>query len=88
MVEGKPTSTGTASQLTPDQMRGLAARLRARADSVWMKDQPYQTADMRQAATLIEHLASLTAEIRRASIRPLISAARAPAPTARSLNPQ
>jgi hypothetical protein len=64
MVESKPTSTGTASQLmTPDEMRGLAKRLRARADSVWMNDQPHQAADMRQAATLIEQLANLTAEI-------------------------
>ena len=63
MVEGKPTSTGTASQLMPDEMRGLAKRLRARADSVWMKDQPHQAADLRQAASLIEQLANLTAEI-------------------------
>jgi hypothetical protein len=63
MVESKPTSTGTAPQLAPDEMRGLAARLRARADSVWMKDQPHQAADMRQAAGLIEQLGSLTAEV-------------------------
>ena len=44
-------------------MRGLANRLRARADSVLMRDQPHQAADLRQAATLIEQLASLTAEI-------------------------
>ena len=59
----QPTSTGTASQLTPTEMRGLAARLRARADSVWMNDQPHQAADLRQAASLIEQLANLTAEI-------------------------
>ena len=63
MDEGKPTSTGTASQLTPGEMRGLAKRLRARADSVWMNDQPHQAADLRQAASLIEQLANLTAEI-------------------------
>jgi hypothetical protein len=63
MVESKPISTGTASQLKPDEMRGLAARLRARADSVWMNDQPHQAADLRQAAGLIEQFASLTAEI-------------------------
>ena len=44
-------------------MRGLAKRLRARADSVWMNDQPHQAADLRQAASLIEQLANLTAEI-------------------------
>jgi hypothetical protein len=50
-------------QMRPDEMRGLAARLRARADSVWMNDQPHQAADMRQAAGLIEQLANLSAEI-------------------------
>jgi hypothetical protein len=44
-------------------MRGLANRLRARADSVLMRDQPHQQSDLRQAASLIEQLASLTAEI-------------------------
>src|SRR5258706_7453944 len=57
------TNTTRASQLTPDEMRGLAQRLRARADSVWMNDQPHQAADLRQAATLIEQVASLAAEI-------------------------
>ena len=65
MVDSKPTSTGTASQMTPDEMRGLAARLRARADSVLMKDQPHQAADLRQAATLIEQFVCLRDEIRR-----------------------
>jgi hypothetical protein len=49
--------------LKPDEMRGLASRLRARADSVLMRDQPHQAADLRQAASLIEQLANLTAEI-------------------------
>jgi hypothetical protein len=44
-------------------MRGLAKRLRARADSVLMRDQPHQAADMRQAASLIEQLADLAAEV-------------------------
>ncbi len=57
------SNTPRASQLRPDEMRGLAKRLRARADSVLMRDQPHQAADMRQAASLIEQLASLTAEI-------------------------
>ena len=56
-------STPTPQQLTPGEMRGLAKRLRARADSVLMRDQPHQAADMRQAATLIEQLANLTAEV-------------------------
>ena len=63
MAESKPTSTGPASQLTPEEMRGLAKRLRARADSVLLRDQPQQQADLRQAASLIEQLANLTAEI-------------------------
>jgi hypothetical protein len=49
--------------LTPEEMRGLAKRLRARADSVLLRDQPQQQADLRQAASLIEQLANLTAEI-------------------------
>jgi hypothetical protein len=44
-------------------MKALAARLKARADSVLMRDQPHQAADMRQAASLIEQLANLSAEI-------------------------
>jgi hypothetical protein len=47
MVESKLTSTGTAPQMRPDEMRGLAARLRARPDSVLMRDQPHQAADLR-----------------------------------------
>ena len=57
------TSTTPTPQMKPDEMRGLAKRLRARADSVLMRDQPHQAADLRQAASLIEQLASLTAEI-------------------------
>jgi hypothetical protein len=57
------TSTSPAPQMRPDEMRGLAKRLRARADSVLYRDQPHQAADMRQAATLIEQLANLTGEI-------------------------
>jgi len=49
--------------MRPDEMRGLAKRLRARADSVLMRDQPHQAADLRQAAGLIEQLANLTAEV-------------------------
>ena len=63
MVEHDSTSTSPAPQLAPDEMRGLAKRLRARADSVWMNDQPHQAADLRQAAGLIEQLANLSAEI-------------------------
>jgi hypothetical protein len=49
--------------MRPDEMRGLAKRLRARADSVLLRDQPHQAADMRQATSLIEQFANLTAEV-------------------------
>jgi len=49
--------------MRPDEMHGLAKRLRARADSVLMRDQPHQAADLRQAASLIEQFANLIAEI-------------------------
>ena len=63
MATSESTNTTPAPQLAPDEMRGLAKRLRARADSVLMKDQPHQAADLRTAASLIEQLANLTAEI-------------------------
>jgi hypothetical protein len=63
MAESKPTSTGTASQITPDEMRGLANRLRARAQSVLLRHQPEQHRDLLTAASLIEQFANLTAEI-------------------------
>jgi len=63
MVESRPTTTGTASQMAPEEMRALAQRLRARADSVLMRDCSHQQADLRAAAGLIEHLADLSVEI-------------------------
>ena len=66
MDESKPTSTGTASQLTqllPDEMRGLAKRLRARAESVLLRHQPEQHRDLLTAASLIEQFANLSAEV-------------------------
>jgi hypothetical protein len=63
MVTHDSTSTSPTPQMRPEEMRGLAKRLRARADSVLYRDQPHQAADLRQAASLIEQLASLTAEI-------------------------
>ena len=63
MATSESTNTTPAPQLAPDEMRGLAKRLRARADSVWMNDQPHQAADLRQAASLIEQFANLSAEI-------------------------
>jgi hypothetical protein len=58
------TSNSTAlPQMRPDEMRALAVRLKSRADSVLMKDQPHQAADLRQAASLIEQFADLAAEV-------------------------
>jgi hypothetical protein len=47
----------------PEEMRGLAKRLRARAESVLLRHQPEQHRDLLTAAGLIEHLADLSAEI-------------------------
>ena len=58
-----PTSTSPTSQLTPDEMRGLAKRLRARAQSVLLRHQPEQHRDLMTAASLIEQLADLAAEV-------------------------
>ena len=63
MAADDSTSTSPTPQMRPDEMRGLAKRLRARADSVLLRDQPHQAADMRQAASLIEQFANITAEI-------------------------
>ena len=50
-------------QMSPEDMRGLATRLRARAASVLLWHQPEQHRDLVTAAGLIEHLAELTTEI-------------------------
>jgi hypothetical protein len=63
MVTHDSTSTSPTPQMGPEEMRGLAARLRARAESVLLRDQPHQAADLRQAASLIEQLANISAEI-------------------------
>ena len=44
-------------------MRGLAPRLRARAQSVILRHQPDQHRDLATAASLIEQLANFSAEI-------------------------
>jgi hypothetical protein len=49
--------------MRPDEMRGLAKRLRARAHSVLLRDQPHQAADLRTAASLIDQFANISAEI-------------------------
>jgi hypothetical protein len=49
--------------MRPEEMHKLAARLRARAESVLLRHQPEQHRDLLTAASLIEHLADLSAEI-------------------------
>jgi hypothetical protein len=66
MVESKPTSTGTASQMTPmspGELTALAGRLRNRAESVVLRDCPHQQADLLAAAKVIEQILQLHAEI-------------------------
>ena len=63
MGTNETTNTIRASQMTPEEMRGLAHRLRARAQSVLLRHQPEQHRDLVTAAGLIEQLANLTAEI-------------------------
>jgi len=57
------SKTTPASQMTPAEMRGLAARLRARAESVLLRHQPEQHRDLVTAAVLIEQFADISAEI-------------------------
>jgi hypothetical protein len=57
------TSSSAPQQLTPGEMRGLAQRLRARAESVLLRRQPEQHRDLTTAANLIEQLADLAAEV-------------------------
>jgi hypothetical protein len=51
----------------PAEMAGLARRLQARADSALLRDQPHHASDLRTAASLIERLVHVLAEIRRAA---------------------
>jgi hypothetical protein len=67
MDEGKSTNTTPMPQMRPDEMRGLAHRLRARAESVLLRHQPEQHRDLLTAASLIEQLANISAEIRSAA---------------------
>ena len=54
-------------QMGPAEIAGLARRLRARADSVLLRDQPEQQSDMRAAARLIERLVHVLVEVRHAA---------------------
>ena len=63
MAKDDSSDATRAPQMTPNEMRGLAARLRARAKSVLMKDQPEQQRDLLAAANLILQYASLGADV-------------------------
>jgi hypothetical protein len=63
MVETETTNTTPLPQLRPEEMRRLAARLRARAQSGLLRHQPEQHRDLLTAASLIDQFASLNAEI-------------------------
>jgi hypothetical protein len=68
MADSEPTNATPASQiLKPAELSALAARLRARAESVLMRDQPEQQRDMLTAVSLVMRLIHLQAEIRRAA---------------------
>jgi hypothetical protein len=62
MATEDSSNTPRASQMTPEEMRGLAARLRARAESVLLRHQPEQHRDLLTAASLIEQFADLAAD--------------------------
>jgi len=49
--------------MTPTEMRELAKRLRARAQSILLRHQPEQHRDLLTAASLIEQFANVSAEI-------------------------
>lgn len=46
-------------RLNPKEMHALANRLQARGDSVLMKDQPEQQADLRRASNIVRQAADL-----------------------------
>jgi hypothetical protein len=63
MASTDSSNTTPAPQMGPEEMRGLAARLRARAQSVLLRHQPEQHRDLLTAASLIEQFANISAEI-------------------------
>jgi hypothetical protein len=61
-TEERDTKPGLAErgapEMMPDEMRALAQRLRARGQSVLLRDQPEQQRDLKIAASLIEQFAA------------------------------
>jgi hypothetical protein len=67
MASSETSNTTPAPQMRPEEMRGLATRLRARAQSLLLRHQPEQHQDLVTAAGLIEQFASVSTEIRSAA---------------------
>jgi hypothetical protein len=74
MADSDSTNASSAPQMGQAEMSALVDRLRNRADSVVMRDQPEQQRDLRSAASLvmttaslIRRLAHLQGELRRAA---------------------
>ena len=63
MGTNETTNSTPMPQMGPDEMRRLAQRLRARGESVLLRHQPEQHRDLLTAASLIEQLADLAAEV-------------------------
>ena len=63
MATPDSSNTTPMPQMRPEEMRRLAARLRARAQSVLLRHQPEQHRDLLTAASIIEQFANLNAEI-------------------------
>jgi hypothetical protein len=61
------SNTTPTPQMGQAEMSALASRLRARAGSVLLRDQPEQARDLRSAAVAVEHLVHLRSEIRHAA---------------------
>lgn len=54
MVTHDSTSTSPTQQMSPGELTALAGRLRARAESIVLRDQPEMQRDMRAAAGVID----------------------------------
>jgi hypothetical protein len=50
------TSTSPSQQMSPGELTALAGRLRARAESIVLRDQPEMQRDMRTAADVIDRV--------------------------------
>jgi hypothetical protein len=63
MVAELPTNLALACRFTPDELTGLAARLRARADTLVPSDNPEEQRDLSIAALVVEEMVQLHADM-------------------------